>query len=163
MRGRALFGVQVTDMDDLLVEHQHMLDTVTRECLLTDLTLAMAVDQFLRDTHEFCARTAVACADASTAACASADDETAVYTRCVQQLNTMMTSMMRLPTSTAPSGYRTLSAPLPLRRSDDAGTKQSAPALRPTTTAHGAAHEQFISSIAKELIESLVAHTRRTL
>lgn len=160
--------LQVTDMDDLLREHQHMLDTVTRECLLTDLTLASVVDEFLRDTHAFCARTAVTCAD--TMAPATVDDGHTVYARCVQQLNTMMTAMMKLPTSTS-AGYRTRSSPPPTAL---ARKPSQAPVhtFKAPTAAHASAHEQLISrcalcsvfasvcccSIAKELIESLVAH-----
>lgn len=139
-------------MDDLLREHEHMLDTVTRECLLTDQTLASAVDEFLRDTHEFCARTAVACDSATTTHTpvtvrmpAVDDAERVVYTRCVKQLNTMMTSMMKLPTSTT-AGYRTAHAPPPpsARRVDD-DKKPPLHTFKAATMAHACAHEQFIS------------------
>jgi hypothetical protein len=161
-------------MDDLLREHQHMLDTVTRECLLTDLTLASVVDEFLRDTHAFCARTALTCA-ADTMAHVSVDDGHTVYARCVQQLNTMMTAMMKLPTSTS-AGYRTMpSPPQTVARKPPVASVHT---FKAPTAAHASAHEQLISrcelcmrvlqvftacSIAKELIESLVAHSNRTV
>jgi len=126
---------------------------------LTDLTLASVVDEFLRDTHAFCARNALTCA--STMAPVPVDDGHIVYARCVQQLNTMMTAMMKLPTSTS-AGYRTRSSPPPTALARKP-SQASVHTFKAPTAAHASAHEQLISSIAKELIESLVAHSNRTV
>ena len=47
---------QETTIEDVKREHAHMLDTASRECLLTDEQLVMAVERILDDAVELSSR-----------------------------------------------------------------------------------------------------------
>ena len=148
-------------VDSLRAKHSHMLDTVTRECLLTDDALVVAVDGLLDEAVQFAYRISALQQHGSSVeqvieqtpmviggrvrgpAVASLAD---VMRRCVAHLHAMVAGMVRLPTTVTRIDRR--STPT---YGDDSATinaRVRSMNVRPVACAHESFVNRWVSCIA---------------